>query len=380
MKKLFLILPVFSLFICLNAAPVLITPDEFEFLGSTSVDVMRAFNRGLSVIQKYDPVFFLDADTIQAISKEGFLIPLKYNEQKVGTIQGDMTLYWRPFKEDNWSLAFFSSISSMDLQVKEGGNISTSVYGWKNRFMIIGIKTTIYDFMKISSGYIYKFSPIILKDEFGEKYFSAEMDEKNEIKHNESYNGFFHTDILGIDLGTVFKSGQGIDFVEFKIPFYFNENRLIIKPDIGYFNFHDIVKTGAMISNEFPVKIEGTKIDAIIIELEGYARIYARDDWVGPATAILNINLTGGREKISDKSIKNLESYASLKIGGSYSKELFCAGVAGAIIELGYENFCLFENHYLSCNFGVAYNYHYSLYRMPVRNFCLIPFTIRWMF
>ncbi len=284
---------------------------------------MRVFNKGIEIIQKYDPLFLLDVDTIQALAKEGFSVPLVFGEQNVKPIQGDITFYLRPFKDNNWSLAILVNASSLDFQIKEGGTMPESFYGWKKRFIILGIRFTITDFIKITSGYLYKISPLIIKDEFGNKYFSQELDENRDLKHSISNSSFVNTDISGIDLGGVLKAGQGIDFLECKIPFYFNDDRLMVKPQISYFAFHNLIKAGMVISNEIPVKIEGTKIDSILLELEGHTRVYAKDDWTGLNVAILNLYIVGEKKKEAGNSIKNLESYANLKISGSFSKGNF---------------------------------------------------------
>ncbi|GEM_PF-6445429 len=340
---------------------------------------MRAFNSGLQIILKYDPVFFINADTIQAFSKEGFTVPMKFYEQKVQPIQGDMTLYWQPFKEKNWTIAFLASVSTIDLQTRERG-LPSDAYGWMMRYTVLGMRATLSDIVKVTVGYLYKFYPIILTDEFGKKYFSSELDENNDIAHNETNSCFFHTDILGINLSAIVRAGEGIDLVEFKIPFSFNENYTIISPDIGYFRFHDIVKTGLSVTNEFPVRIENTSIESIIVGLEASSRVCARHDWTGLTSMILTVSFIADRDKSSKNVPKGREFYKKITIGVSYSKELFLEGIAGAFIESSVFNLRLFGNHFFIGNLGVAYNYHYSLYRMPIKNQILIPFSLMWMF
>lgn len=379
MKKitLFLFIIVFLNLNFINAEPTLITPDEFEFLQNTSVDVMRAFRTGLEIVYKYDPVFFIDADTVQAFSKDGFSVPLRYSEQEIKPIQGDMTIYWQPFKENNWSLALIANTSTIDLQVKEKGLLPESIYGWYNRFIMIGIRATLFKFLRATVGYLRKYSPIILKDEYGKKFFYDEND-GYDIKHNINDSNFFHTDIFGIDLATVLKAGQGIDLIEFKIPFDFNNGYIRLNYYMSYFRFNDILKAGFSISNEIPLRIEGTKIESIIIETENFMKVYARNDWTGLTSSIITFSVVGDRIKIPRKTLKELESFKSFKIGFSFSKELFNDGITGAFLEFGNINFSIFEWRYLSCIIGIAYNYHYYLYRMPIRNYVLIPFSLRW--
>ena len=66
-----------------------------------------------------------------------------------------------------------------------------------------------------------------------------------------------------------------------------------------------------------------------------------------------------------------------LNIGYSYSKDIFEEAISGYSFEVTFDNVYLYKKWLGGISFGMTYNYHSSLYRIPIRDEVLLTAVIQ---
>lgn len=349
-----------------------ITPEEFEWISNTSIDIMRAYDHCNQLINRYDPTFLFDADSVQTFDND-YIIPTNFGLVLVGLIQLDISIFWRAIQKPQFSLGVLAVGSSMDLQIQNDlPGYGANLHGWGKRYMILAVKTVLKEDIKFTLGGLFKQSPYIETGPDGSKYFSTFYDDEKEEYETEVTQKelFLHTDIYNYDLGVIFNTDVGVELTEFKKLFRIGERYGMLGPRISYYDFLDTVKFGLIYSDLMLTNF-------LLFKAEASMDVHKRGSESDLSYALSDMSIYLFKNSKGNSSERDF--CISLTLGASYSKDFFNEKLFGSSWDVSFEDIRLFKNHYLMIGFGGSHNYHETLYRCPIKGETSVFIAIRWM-
>ncbi len=194
MKSIFIIL---IILISINqsfAQKGQITPDSFEWMAKTSINIMDTYQYYNTLIDNYEPKFLFDARSVQTFW-DNYIIPTTLGDITVGPIQMDMALYWKWQPRDSLSFGFLAFVNGIDLQIDENIHLElTSVdslygdlYGWKSRKYIIAVHLEFNKDIDVTIGALIQQTPYITLDSLGNQVFSIPYFDEPPIEEWRTY-------------------------------------------------------------------------------------------------------------------------------------------------------------------------------------------------
>lgn len=332
-----------------------IDPDAFERISNISLNILKTFKKYDNLIYKNNYKTLINVNSI-ALS----------NFYSVSTTAGTVVIH--PMQAD---LLFHSRglmliASTVDLRIAKLFNEHLSneyliPYGWSNRYGIVGYKllgrTKGND---LTLGLMWSSKPYIETDSEGNKLFGY-LDKGGFVLKTTTISAvapFLHVNILGNDIATIYSSEENaLDSIEYEVSFNLGERAGKVNLGYSYSKFSDTNQAGFKI-NEYKLT------NRTSLRMEYYHDLSINDI----AYILPTFSFYFAKDNKPDKDSDILDTYTSLNVGYSYSKDIFEEAISGYLFKVTFENVYLYKNWFGSISLGVTYNYHNSLYRIPIRD------------
>ena len=363
----------FPVYSTLGAELKRIDPEAFEWMLKTSLNIMKVYRHYNDLIEKYDPIFLFDVDSVQTFRND-YIIPTSLGPITTGPIQMDIALYGNFRIKDSY-LGLLVIGNSFDLQIDEElhPDLRSTIgpygdlYGWVSRYMIIAVRGGFKEDVNLTIGGLVKKSPYITTASDGSKYFSIFYDEEDrEYKTNVEEDEFFlHANLYGYDIGTIYKFNENeLTLFEFKRRIGKERGKLNIA--FNYYGFLDTYQGGIEYTDFMPTNY-------ISLGIEGFLNIHKKGHGTGLAYMLSTSSIYLFRDKRSKEEASKRDFHISINLGASYSKDIFDEGLFGYSWDVALEDISLFFiKSYGRFSFGESYNYHKTLYRIPIKDETLV--------
>jgi len=364
----------------ISAQDKIITPESYEWMCKTSINIMKTYKYYDSIIEKYDPKFLFDANTVQTFT-DNYLITTKAENGTfsdtlfVGPFQGDLALYWKLKLKDSLCVSFIVFMTSFDLQIEkeihpelrdENGPYG-DLYGWKSRKFILAVRPDIFEKIKLTIGALIHTNPYVITAENEKKEFSIYHDEKNNEwrTFREHPELFLNGKVFGYEVRTLYEyKKSSINLLELNKKFKkIKDGEMEL--GLNYYKQTKAFQAGFLYENKNWIKF-------LPVSLEFFWDIYRKDHWSDLGYFVFNVSSSIFKNDYEFYDKKDF--YIGFDFSSSYSKGMFAQGLWGNSWKVRFEN--IFR--YFSMGFGFAYNEHKYLYRVPIKNekMVLIDFRI----
>ena len=358
----------------LNAQEAEITPESFEWMSKTSIDIMTTYNYYNSMIEEYDPRFLINARGGGPFTQEYFISTPK-GTIYVNPMQIDMVLYWKWQISKAFSLPILMIAGGLELMIDPRHSDETDPDNYhgrdeqrRNRKLIMAVRPTYGENIQMTIGGLAHQTPVVEKSDDNKLLFSDFDKESGEYRtYAENVDLFFQADIYGYEISSLYEFQEN-SFYLIQLEHFFNINERIGKVAVG-FNYYKYLKTyqaGFQLINH-------SILSGNPLSLEFFWDIYRNKT----RNEIGYIAITGEHLFKRDLNIPEEEDfYMRLKIGASYSKDIFPEGLPGMSAELFFENIW---GYLKSISAGYSINYHHHLHRVPIKNnvFAIVSYQIR---
>ena len=351
-----------------------ITPASFEWISRTSIDIMKSYRYYNTLINKYDPDFLLDANSVQTAVKN-FTIPTSFGPITVGPLQLNMAIYVKWQVNKSFRLGFLAYANGIELIINKGQHPDLAnpdgqygyITSWINRKFIVAIRPDFNPDLKLTIGGLVKHTPYVTLSESGEEQFDITMSEKGYRTYVESGDLFLQSRYRSYELSTLYEFEENsLNLIEIKQ--YIEMGHKTGSLSIGY-NRYEYLKT-----HQAGIEYSSQSFLSLMpFHIEAYWNIYKKGSWNDIGYILLQIN----REFLNDSISVNKDNHdfgIQVDIGTSYSKDLFIEGLFGFCLNVNLRNIW---GIWRNLSIGFTYNYHDYLYRLPIKNEPMILVAFR---
>ncbi len=364
---LILLMILFSLKIA-KAQDKLITPDGFNWISKTSIDIMKTYRHYNSFIEENDPMFLFDAHTIQT-AQNNYTIPTSLGLVNAGPIQGEMAIYYRWQINEKKKLGFFVFVNSIDLQIdsklhpnlRDADGTYGDLYAWKSRKMIFAVHHEFNPDIRLTLGALVNTKPYVTLANDSTEQFDIFYDEEHEEyrTYKQASELFFLGNFYGYELGTLYQFEENtLSLIELKRFFNMGENAGYLA--LGY-NHYNFLKT-----HQVGLEYQHNSLLPLPVHLEAYWNVYKNKKWNDVGYFLLSTQWTFLKDKSAASPAEaKKDFYITVDTGVSYSKDLFTEGLTGYFINFDMTHIW---GYWTNLIVGYAYNYHDYLHRLPIKN------------
>lgn len=347
-----------------------ITPEAFNWMSKTSINIKKTYDNYQSFIDEHDPIFLFDFNTIQT-ERNNYLIPSSLGDLSVGPIQGELAMYFRKQTKKDLKLGFFLCGNSLDLQINKELHPTLrdtlgpygDLYGWKIGKMIFAISTTFNQNVEISLGALGTNRPHITFDNNGTEQFDIIFnDEEDEYSTSLIKSEFFFIGTFyGYKFGTFYEfSEREFSLIELKKNINLGKKNGEAGLGLRHYSFRKTFQAGFEYSNP-------TLLSVISVDFESYWNIYKNGQWNDLGYIILSSGVSIFKDR-QQKEIDRVKKdfFIEIKGGVSYSKNIFNEGLTGYSCTMDFIN--IWGWWHSSFKVGYSYNYFDYLSRLPLKN------------
>lgn len=342
---------------------------------------MRTYRYYNTLIEKYDPRFFMSMDMVR-ISKSDYFAATTLGPISVMPIEGKALFYFGTLIKKSRYIGLMLLINAVNLSSDLDLTPESEKYskvGWNSGNTILAVRTVFDEDLALTVGTQLNISPYVIKDSVNNRIFSVYYDEELEIYKGtqSSTQLFLHLDYSGFDFGTVYNFKKNVMNLFELVKFYTIGNSLgRLGTGFNFYDFHKTYQVGVQYK-DFPV------VSNTLFSMETYWNLLKQHRWndisyllFEASTDFLKQNSAG-----SDASNKK-DFHIALDLGVSYSKDIFRDGLFGYCGELIFKNIRVVSQgipFYMNFSIGVSNDYHKSLNRLPMKNEPMINFGFQLM-
>lgn len=343
-----------------------ISAAEFKWMADTSGNIIGKIKEYNYELDKYQPHFFLDYDTLLTPGYE-YTVPTPAGDWKVGPVEGNVGFYG-----GTKHIGILGVINGINLLIddrhKEGEY--SDLTGWANYYYILGFRFFYNRDFQALTGYIMKQTPCIIRDYDGEYKFAAYYDSSNKLQTNDTeIENIYMLKLFGIGMGTVynydnkkpgsflldrdlFRSGK-YGTLNLSIAYYNTERTYQAGYTYREFAVADFLSLGS--GGLFNIRSDNSE-KGRVAHISAFDTLYFFKD---------HKKVEDPQEAISKE--KKSDFYMTVQTGVSLTRDLFDENLYGFFAEISLENIPLF-GALGNLSGGVAYNYEEMLKRLPVKN------------
>jgi len=345
-----------------------ITPDGFNWMSRTSIDIMKTYRHYNTFIEQNNPKFLFDAHTIQTAQND-YILPTSLGPITSGPIQGEMAIYYNWQINQKKQIGFFAFVNSIDLQIdsKLHPNLRDTdgpygdLYGWKSAKYIMAADHEFSPDIKITLGALVNYRPYLTLAADSSQQFDIYYDEEKEEYRTDKDAAelFFHGTFYGYDIGTLYQfEANTFSLIELKRFFKMGE-------DAGYlalgYNHYSYLKT-----HQLGLEYEHNSLLPLPVHLEAYWNLYRDKKWNDIGYFLFSTRRTFLKDESPAADAEPEKDFFITAHGGiSYSKDLFTEGLPGYFINFDMNHIW---GYWTNLMIGYSYNYHDYLHRLPIKD------------
>jgi hypothetical protein len=346
-----------------------ITPDAFNWMSKTSINIKKTYDSYRKFIEEYDPLVLFDVNTIQA---EGYnyLVPSSLGDLSVGPIQLEMAMYYRWQTKKKLKLGFFAFINTLDLQIDEELHPTLrdiegpygDLYGWQSGKMILATSATFNPNVEITLGALVTQAPYVTLANDGTEQFDIIYDEEEDeyLASLDKNELFFIGTFYGYQFGTFYEfSEREFSLIELKRSFNLSSNAGEIDLGLRHYSFKKTYQAGIEYHNP-------NLLSVINVDFESYWNIYKNNQWndLGYIMLSSGVSIFKNKQQTEIDRVKK-DFFIDIMGGVSYSKDIFNEGLTGYSCTV---NFIDIWGWWHSFKVGYSHNYFDDLNRLPLKN------------
>lgn len=346
-----------------------ITPDAFNWMSKTSINIKKTYDSYRKFIDEYDPLVLFDVNTIQT---EGYnyLVPSSFGNVSVGPIHLEMAMYFRWQTKKDLKLGFFAFINTLDLQIDEELHPTLrdiegpygDLYGWQSGKMIMATSAKFNQNIEITLGALVTQAPYVTMANDGTEQFDIIYDEEEEeyLASLDKNELFFIGNFYGYEVGTFYEFGEReFSLIELKKSINLGENAGEVALGLRHYSFRKTYQAGFEYNNP-------TILSVISVDFETYWNIYKNSQWneLGYVMLSSGVSIFKDRHLTEIDRVKN-DFFIEIKGGVSYSKDIFNEGLTGYNCTVDFINIW---GWWHSFKVGYSHNYFDDLNRLPLKN------------
>lgn len=375
-------------FLCssLAAGEKRITPEGFEWISKTSLNVMATYQRYDELIKRYDPKLLFNIDAVRGCEHD-YITPTTIGDLTVVPVQLDFALYgnWR-IKQT--SLGFLAVANTVDLRIAKEAHPDLNsgdgpygiLYGWYKRYILAAFRGSFGENIKLAIGEVYAYSPYVVTALDGSKQFG--LIEEQGYKEYKTTKGekesFLYANFYGYEVGGI-HDFKKVNPKLFQLRKFFNIGKDLgeLIPGVNYYRLADTTQAGIE-HKDFMLTPN--------VSLGGkfFLNIHERNRGAGLAYITGTMSAYFLKDKAAGEDDSKRDLYISLTPGLSYSRDIFDEDLWGYSLDIALENFPMAPGH--EKNFGqgkfaigVSRNYHGTLHRVPIKDEMLLSVAFQWM-
>ncbi len=355
-----------------------ISVDEFKWMAETSGNIIGKLKEYNSLLDEYQPCFFLDYDTLLTPGYE-YTVTTPAGDWKVGPVEGNAGFY-----AGTKRIGILGVVNGVNLLIDE--RYKTGEYseltGWANYYYILGLRLAYSRDFQALAGYIMKQTPYIIRDYDGKNKFAAYYDSDNRLQTNDNaIENIYMLKLFGIGMGTVYNYDN-------KKPGSFLLDRdLFASGRYGTFNL-SLAYYDSECTYQAGYRYRGLRVfDFLSLGSGGLFNVRSDNEERGRVAhlSVFDTLFLFKDQKSAESAgeVKNDERgrdfYLAVKTGVSLTRDLFDENLYGFFAEISLENIPFLGT---SGNLagGAAYNYEETLRRLPVKNRYIIFLKARILF
>ncbi len=337
-----------------------ITPQRFNWIASTSLDIVKTMHAYADQINTTKPDFFFDIDLVKT-TRNTYSLPTSRGIQSAEIMQYDGALYFDWSISSNYTLDFFVVANGIGL----GKNLYSAPAKdvWSSEYSTGSIAVRRNDkSLYLAFGYNDRKIPYTEKNSAGNEVFGYLFNSSTsewERAETETQSCFASVKAGQYELTLVYSfSSQAMELLSARIEFWLGKEFGIFVPGANYYKENDTKQIGT--------SLIGFKLgSSLSLATEGYlnTRSFALDYLLASGTLLLFRD--EDNSSLQHDPAKRFSIVANTGI--SYSKEIFPSGLFGYSAQLTVENIPLLGSR-IKLIAGISCNYHESLYRLPIQD------------
>lgn len=327
-----------------------ITPESFERLAKTSLDVTDTFRTYYGRVRRSDPVVFGDVDTVFTLEND----PLnpRYSVQTTAGEFGvnevsrlDAAAYGR-WRLPQFNIGFWALYSEL--------NLNTQLRDWDFGHLLLAVTFSRGAVFSATAGSITRYEPMVSVSSTGVKQFDFEPDPRTIFNTSRRRDyGFVHLDLNGTDIAVI--SGKTLldpTLLELRRRLAAAYGEAEWELAASRYRFRDTLQAGGRV--RAPRLFPRTSAEA-----ELFFNLKKQDAHPGLAFATLS-----GETELP---LPGTPAKLSVRPGLSYDKDALDEGAAGWLLEVAVRDIPLWGGK-LALLLGWSDSYHSYLRRLPLKD------------
>jgi hypothetical protein len=338
----------------------IIDPEAFERISYLNLNILETFRDYNNLIYENDNKTIMNVNGITP--SKFFVAPTSTGPVIVNPLQVDLLFHSRGF-------LIVANAVDLRLVLLKNSHLPLEyrlVYGWSYR-SVIGAYRLHFGKKKnsVTIGALWRDQPYFETDSEGNKvfgYYQAKF--KLNTSTRTEIAPFFHVSLFGIDIVTEYSpESNAISSADTEVTRSFGRRTGELVLGYGYSKFSDTTLAGFKYKKCLPFQW-------FSIGLEYYRNLTDRKvAYYQPTISVFLF-----RDRILKKIVKEIKRsdkrdfFLSLNFGYSYTNDIFDESIEGFLYGITLENFYVYKKWYAKILCNVTYNYHGSLYQMPMKD------------